>query len=239
MIGHFYALLSPPACFPPSSPSSSPPPPFVPPPPPPPPIRLPAMFCYHASVLNKQSRLYCESSLACCYHCWRFCAYSSLQQWCQCSRVIYESHIQEFILRLRDTVCSFKYTWRASYLCPSAQELARDTQQKRRIAAIYEYLLAGMSLAPVSTTCQRRQWHQTSRLSWQTWHQILQSERANRPAWQHPWEVFNWLEGGSERVCFAAVGKTRDDRSYHKAICFSPNQASRTHSISRTGCLSR
>ena len=35
------------------------------------------------------------------------------------------------------------------------------------------------------------------------------------------------------------VGKTSDGRSYHKAIRFSPDQASRTHSISRTGCLSR
>ena len=47
-------------------------------------------------------------------------------------------------------------------------------------------------------------------------------EGANRPAWQHPCEVFNRLEGCSEPVRFTAIGKTSDGRSYHKTIRFCP-----------------
>ena len=41
----------------------------------------------------------------------------------------------------------------------------------------------------------------------------IRLERANRPAWQHPWEVFNRLEDVSEPVRFAAIGKMSDGRS--------------------------
>ena len=52
------------------------------------------------------------------------------------------------------------------------------------------------------------------------WHQILQSERANRTAWQVPREIFNRREGGLQSVRFAAVGKMTYGRSYTKPFVF-------------------
>ena len=74
-------------------------------------------------------------------------------------------------------------------LCPSVQELANGMQQKWRITAI------GVPCVVLAPGYNMPTWPVVSKLKVELAnlaYQILQSERANRPAWQHPWEVPDW-----------------------------------------------
>ena len=49
----------------------------------------------------------------------------------------------------------------------------------------------------------------------------------------------DWRAARSEFASLPLEKRVMVVHIYHKAICFLPDQASRMHSISRTGCISR
>ena len=86
--------------------------------------------------------------------------------------------------------------------------IARDMQQKRQQ---YEYFLAGMILVP---EYNMPTWAVASKFKVELANLMsdLQSERANRPAWQHLWERFQ-LVGSSEQVCCIPLLTVNHNRS--------------------------